>query len=101
SLVRVEDRVAPLAEVFRLQGASELEEAEKRYLPRHARSTRAIILAASHGKELGALTENRPKCMVTVAGAPILAHIVNTYRAAGIKDIAAIRGYKKEAVDVD
>jgi hypothetical protein len=28
-----EARIAPLAEVFRLQRAAELEEAEKRYLP--------------------------------------------------------------------
>ena len=36
TLLRVEERVAPLAEVFRLQGESELAEAEKRYLPKHA-----------------------------------------------------------------
>jgi phosphoenolpyruvate mutase len=33
TLAGVEEQVAPLAEVFRLQGAAELEEAEKRYLP--------------------------------------------------------------------
>jgi phosphoenolpyruvate mutase len=36
-LVAVEQRVAPLAEVFRLQGVNELEEAEKRYLPNNGR----------------------------------------------------------------
>lgn len=33
SLIHVEGSVAPLEEVFRLQGAKELEEAEKKYLP--------------------------------------------------------------------
>jgi len=33
SLLAVEDRIAPIAEVFRLQRATELAEAEKRYLP--------------------------------------------------------------------
>jgi phosphoenolpyruvate phosphomutase len=33
SLIGVEERVAPLEEVFRLQGEPELAEAEKRYLP--------------------------------------------------------------------
>jgi len=33
SLVNVEDRIASVKEIFRLQGADELEEAEKRYLP--------------------------------------------------------------------
>lgn len=100
SLVNVEDRVAPLAEVFRLQGAAELEDAEKRYLPANAQHTRAIVLASIHGPQLGELTDERPKCMVNVSGAPVLAHILATYRAAGIKDIAVIRGYKKESVNV-
>jgi hypothetical protein len=38
SLVPVESRVAPLAEVFRIQGEAELAEAEKRYLPGKSRS---------------------------------------------------------------
>jgi phosphoenolpyruvate phosphomutase len=101
NLVRVEDRVTPLAEVFRLQGAHELEEAEKRYLPKNVNHTRAIVLAASRGKELGTLTESRPKCMVAVSGAPILAHIASSYRAAGIKDIAVVRGYRRDTVNVE
>jgi phosphoenolpyruvate phosphomutase len=101
SLVEVEDRVAPLAEVFRLQGEHELEEAEKRYLPVSAQSTRALILAASRGKQLGELTSQRPVCMVEVNGVPILGHILRTYRAAGIRDIAVVRGYHKEMVHAE
>ncbi len=33
TLVGIEEQVAPLGEVFRLQGVAELEEAERRYLP--------------------------------------------------------------------
>ncbi len=99
-LQNVEDNVAPLADVFHMQGESELEEAEKRYLPKHGRQTRAIILAASRGVELGDLTKDRPKAMVNVAGRPLLWHILQTYRAAGVKDLAVVRGYKKEAVDL-
>jgi phosphoenolpyruvate phosphomutase len=36
TLVTVEEHLAPLAEVFRLQGAPELEQAEQRYLPSRA-----------------------------------------------------------------
>ena len=100
SLLNVEDKVAPLQDVFHMQGESELEEAEKRYLPRHGRQTRAIVLAASQGVELGELTKDRPKAMVNVAGKPLLWHILQTYRAAGVKDLAVVRGYKKEAVDL-
>lgn len=101
SLGNVEDHVAPIAEVFRLQGAEELEEAEKRYLPQTAKTTRAIILGAAHGPELGQLTDSRPKCMLDVAGTPVLSHIVDTYRAAGVNDITVIRGWKKDAVNLE
>jgi phosphoenolpyruvate phosphomutase len=100
AVVSLEDGIAPLAEVFRLQGESELEEAEKRYLPRSVCAARAIVLAAARGAELAELTRDRPKCMVPLAGVPILEHVVDKYRAAGIKDIAVVRGYGKETVNL-
>lgn len=99
SLVDVEERIAPLAEVFRLQGADELAEAEKRYLPQTVAATRAIILGAAHGPEFGTLTDDKPKCMVEVAGKPVLHHIIDSFRAIGVRDIHVIRGYKGDAVN--
>jgi phosphoenolpyruvate phosphomutase len=100
NLRSVEDRIAPVKELFRLQGASELQEAEERYLPKRRVHSRALILAASRGAELGELTEQRPKTMVRVRGRPLLSHIVSAYNAAGIKRIAVVRGYRAEAVDL-
>lgn len=97
-LLSIEDKVAPVSEIFRLQNAAELQDAEERYLPRGAENTSAIVLAASRGEELRELTEQQPKTMVKIQGTPILAHIVDGYNAVGIKDITVIRGYKKEAV---
>ena len=92
--------MAPVSEIFRLQNAAELLEAEERYLPRGAEGTSAVVLAASRGDELGELTEAQPKTMVKVQGAPILSHIVDAYNAVGIKEILVVRGYKKEAVNL-
>jgi phosphoenolpyruvate phosphomutase len=100
NLQSVEDRIAPVKELFRLQGASELQEAEERYLPKQQVRSRAVILAASRGSELGELTEQRPKTMVKVRGRPLLSHIVSAYNAAGIKRINVVRGYLPEAVDL-
>jgi phosphoenolpyruvate phosphomutase len=94
----VENEIAPLSEVFRLQGVAELQAAETRFLPRATRSDRAIVLAASRGVELGKLTEDRPKTMVEVDGEPLLAHIVAAFKSAGVHRIHVVRGYKKEAV---
>ena len=99
-LLSIEDKVAPVSEIFRLQNAAELQEAEDRYLPKGTEDTCAIVLAASRGKELGELTEQQPKTMVKIQGTPILSHIVDAYNAVGIKDIVVVRGYKKAAVNL-
>ena len=100
NLLSIEDNIVPVSEVFRLQGAAELLEAEKRYLPKTSDQASAIVLAASRGDELGELTEDKPKTMVSIRGVPILSHIVDAYSSVGIKNIAVVRGYKKEAVDL-
>lgn len=46
-----------------------------------------MILAAGEGTRLRPLTDLVPKCMVEVAGKPILAHAVERLRAAGVTDI--------------
>ncbi len=100
NLLTVEDRVVPVSEVFRLQGAVELREAERRYLPKNAQGMKALVLAASRGAALGELTLHRPKTMVDVSGKPLLSHIVDAYNAIGIKKIVVVRGYCKEAVNL-
>ena len=60
SLVAVEGRVAPLAEVFRLQGEAELADAEKRYLPaKHRSRPAAVNRNADSFIELGAERNGR------------------------------------------
>jgi phosphoenolpyruvate phosphomutase len=100
SLINVEERVAPLAEVFRLQGEQELEKAEKAYLPRGGAVARGIVLAAGRGDELGDLTKDKPKCMLPVGGKPILGHILDAYRNANVRDLVVVRGYAKDAVNL-
>jgi phosphoenolpyruvate phosphomutase len=100
SVVGLEHDIVPVSEVFRLQGASDLEKAEQRYLPRQGSRTQVVVLAASRGVELGELTEHKPKAMVSIAGTPLLGHIVSSFNAAGIKDITVVRGYRREAVNL-
>ncbi len=95
SLINVEDKVVPVKEVFRLQNDEELEQAEKLYFGNTA-MTKGLILAASRGKEIPELTENRPKCLLEVNGNSILKQSITKQRANGINDIHVVRGYKKE-----
>ncbi|MBI4660914.1 MAG: phosphoenolpyruvate mutase [Verrucomicrobia bacterium] len=99
SVGTAEDQIASIKEVFRLQNAEELLQAEERYLPKRLESTRAIILAASRGGELGELTRAKPKAMIPVGGIPLLHKLVHQFRAARIKDIIVVRGYGKQEVN--
>jgi phosphoenolpyruvate phosphomutase len=91
--------VAPLHEIFRLQGDAELEDAERRYLPARE-SLSAVVLAATEGSDLGGLTARTPKAMLKVQGRPILARLLDDFAAFGCRNIVVVRGYRAEAVDV-
>lgn len=100
SVLGIEDDVAELEEIFRLQGVEELTEAEKLYLPRTGAGLAAVVLAASRGSALGPLTEDRPKAMLPVQGEPLLGRLVAHLRSTGIDRVRVVVGYKPEAVDV-
>ncbi len=100
SLADVEDKVASVDEIFRLQGADELEAAEERYLSSRREETRAIVLAASRGEGFASLTDDRPKVMLPIAGKPLLRHLVDKLKKRGLDDITVVAGYKAEAIDV-
>jgi phosphoenolpyruvate phosphomutase len=100
SVQNVEDAIAPIKEVFRLQNADELMEAEERYLPRAPDSARAIVLAASRGSEMGDVTQKIPKAMVPIGGTPLLHRLVTQLRGAGIRRIVVVRGYAADQVQV-
>lgn len=96
SLIDVEDKVASVKEIFRLQNDDELVEAEKKYFSGPEEST-AIILAASRGKELGPLTEDRPKALLNVNGEPLLKQMVDKLVDHAGYQAHVIRGYMKES----
>ena len=98
TLVGIEERVASVNEIFRLQGADEYSEAERLYATPNA--AHAVVLAASRGDNLDALTTDRPKVMLPVAGEPLLARLVKAFRKQGMSDITVVAGYKAEAIDV-
>lgn len=99
SLIAIDDRLATVSEVFRLQGAEELERAEQRYLPVARGQAQALILAASRGEEFSVLTESTPKAMLAVAGKPLLYHQVDMLREIGVRDITVVRGFCKEKIN--
>ena len=98
SLLAVEDRVASVKEIFRLQGADELAEAERRYFSAARAASAAIVLAASRGDQLSSLTDDRPKVMLPLNGRPLLHRLVDCCRQAQIESITVVAGYKAESI---
>jgi len=99
TLVNVEDRIAPVDEIFRLQDADEYSAAERLYLAASAKSRAAIVLAASRGRGLEAVTTDRPKVMLPIAGKPLLRWLVDSFKKEHIDDITVVGGYRADAID--
>lgn len=85
SLYSIEDGIATVKEVFRLQRDSELTELEKIYAPNHNKNVSAIILAGGNipGTEI-------PKCSVKILGKSLLNYQIDSMDNSGISDITSV-----------
>ena len=98
TLIGIEDRIASVNEIFRLQGADEYSQAEKLYATRPV--AHAIVLAASRGDNLDEVTRDRPKVMLPVGGQPLLRRLVDAFRKQGVTELTVVAGYKADTIDV-
>jgi len=63
------------------------------------RVSKAVILAAGRGTRMGSLTGDVPKPMLPVEGKPILQHIIEGIKEAGIRQFHIIVGYRAETIE--
>jgi phosphoenolpyruvate phosphomutase len=99
TLVNVEDRIVSVNEIFRLQDADEYSAAERIYLSNSGAPRAAVVLAASRGRGLEAMTAERPKVMLPIAGKPLLRWLVDGFKKESINDITVVGGYRADAID--
>jgi len=59
---------------------------------------KAVLLAAGRGTRMRELTDELPKPMIAVRGKPILLHIVEGLREAGIEQVLIVVGYRADVV---
>lgn len=59
---------------------------------------KAIILAAGRGTRMGSLTADIPKPMLEAAGRPLLEHILDRMKDAGITRVLLVVGYRREVI---
>ncbi|AUX36587.1 MULTISPECIES: isocitrate lyase/phosphoenolpyruvate mutase family protein [Sorangium] len=94
----VDDRVVPLERVYQLVGVDKMKQEESSFLPSGSPGVTAVILAAGQSQGLLPLTEELPKPMLDLKGKSILERQIDVLNACGVKDVAVVRGYKKEAI---
>jgi|HubBroStandDraft_6_1064221.scaffolds.fasta_scaffold01111_14 phosphoenolpyruvate phosphomutase len=99
TLVNVEDHIVSVNEIFRLQDADEYSAAERIYLSNSAAPRAAVVLAATRGRGLEAMTVERPKVMLPIAGKPLLRWLVDGFKKQNINDITVVGGYRADAID--
>jgi dTDP-glucose pyrophosphorylase len=59
---------------------------------------KTVVLAAGRGTRMRELTADLPKPMIEVRGKPVLQHIIEGLRDAGIRDVLIVVGYRADAV---
>ena len=60
---------------------------------------KAVILAAGKGTRMKELTSELPKPMLRIQGKPILEHIVDGLKAAGIREIFIVTGWRADVIE--
>lgn len=60
---------------------------------------KAVVLAAGKGTRMRELTQEIPKPMLKVQGRPILEHILNGIKDAGITEIFIVTGFRADVVE--
>jgi phosphoenolpyruvate phosphomutase len=96
----VNDQIVPLSEVYRLVNLNQLKADEQAFLPADGESVRAVILAAGFDERLMPLVTDKPKAMLEVKGKSILERQVDALQQTGVRQIAVVRGYKKEQMSL-
>src|SRR2546428_12323960 len=96
----VEERIAPLEDVYALVGVPELRANEQRFLFAGDEAPRAVILAAGFEPQLLPLIQDRPKAMLEGKGRTILRRQVEALRHCGVRDVGGGRGSQKERVSL-
>ena len=60
---------------------------------------RGLILAAGRTSHMGEIGDQQPKCLVPLAGTPLIARQIAALRGGGATEIGVVRGFRAEMID--
>jgi UDP-N-acetylglucosamine diphosphorylase / glucose-1-phosphate thymidylyltransferase / UDP-N-acetylgalactosamine diphosphorylase / glucosamine-1-phosphate N-acetyltransferase / galactosamine-1-phosphate N-acetyltransferase len=83
---------------WRSKGSPRFAELAPLHFRAMTRIDKAVVLAAGRGTRMRELTADLPKPMIEVRGKPVLRHIIEGLRDAGICNVLVVVGYRADAV---
>ncbi|MFC1621026.1 isocitrate lyase/phosphoenolpyruvate mutase family protein [Candidatus Omnitrophota bacterium] len=95
----IDEKIAPLDEVFKLQGIIDMKQQEQKYLKSEHEDVAVVIPAAGqpvNQDSIEPLLRDRSLCMIDINGKSLLQRNIDILRVLGIKDINIVVGYKQE-----
>lgn len=60
---------------------------------------KAIILSAGQGSRLGALTHDRPKCLIPFAGRTLLDRQLDVLAVNGVEEVTVVTGFRDDQIE--
>lgn len=103
STATVENKIAPLQDVFELQGMNEMRKNELAYTRSDSDKIVVVIPAAGDHLEeysMKQISRDIPIAMLDINGKPLLQRQVEVLNRSKIYDIQVVAGYKKEKINV-
>lgn len=64
-------------------------------------TSRAVVLAAGKGGRLHSRTNGRSKCLLPVAGQPLIHHVLASLRTAGVSEAVLVLGHEAEQIEAN
>jgi len=95
----IDDKIAPMAEIFELQGMFQFKENEKKYLRTEKGNIKVVIPAAGDVSSEESFKERDllkdiPVAMLDINGKPVLQRIVENLNLVGLQDVTVVTGYQ-------
>jgi len=103
-IVSIDERIAPLSDVFELQGMTALKESEAQFMDKSKEPIKCVIPGAgdySSETTLEEILRDRPLLLLDVYGRTLVRRSIDSLNAAGIYDITVVAGRHAEMIQLD
>ena len=103
-IVSIDERIAPLSDVFELQGMTALKKSEAQFMDKSKEPIKCVIPGAgdySSETTFEEILRDRPLLLLDVNGKTLVRRSIDSLNAAGIYDITVVAGRHADMIQLD